>query len=374
MKPPLVLHLSTVHRGDDTRMIRKIAATTAERYSTTALVTRVPSINRPDGVQFVEVPFFPQLWKRLLLVHPQVLIRVLRLRPRLVHVHVPECLPVAFLLKFLFGTVVVYDVYENLFRQLPHRTRNNGLLFQTFFGWFDRLARRHAYLILAEAGYRSAYAELAKPHEVIFNFPRLETIPFQLVDPNGPPEFYYLGQLSQSRCLDVLMEAVALLAPEYPALRVHLFGAPGFDLQSWDELYALPGYPAVREHLVFHGPKPAAETFATAHRCRAGLALLRPVGDYPQSYPTKLFEYLALGLPVVTSDFPLYRAVVEPNVCGYCLDATDARAVARVLKRLLDHPDEAVRMGRNGRRAVEQGYHWQGEAAKLFDFYRRIGI
>lgn len=374
MTRPVVLHLSTVHRGDDTRMIQKMAATTAERYPTTAVVTRVPAANRPAGVAFVEVPFFPQLWKRVLLVHPWVLWHARRLRPQLVHVHVPECLPIAFVLRYWFGTKIVYDIYENLFRQLPYRTRNNGFFFRTFFGFFDRLARRHAYLILAEAGYRSEYADLAKPHEVIFNFPRLETIPFQPIDPGGPPHFYYLGQLSRSRCLDVLIEALGYLRAAYPALRIHLFGAPGFDLQSWEEIYALPGYPAVREHLVFHGPKPAAETFATAHRCRAGLALLRPVGDYPESYPTKLFEYLALGLPVVTSDFPLYRAVVEPNEAGYCLDATDARAVAQVLKELLDNPAEAARRGQNGRRAVEQVYQWQGEGARLLCFYRRIGI
>lgn len=374
MKRPVVLHLSTVHRGDDTRMIQKIAATTAGRYPTAALVTRVPAAHRTPGVQFVEVPFFPQLWQRLLLVHPRVLVGALRLRPRLVHVHVPECLPVAFVLKLLFGTKVVYDVYENLFRQLPHRTRNNGLLFKAFFGLFDRLARRHAYLILAEAGYRETYRNLTKPHEVIFNFPRLETIPFQSVDPDGPPEFYYLGQLSRSRCLDVLLEAVGYLRTDYPEVRIHFFGAPGFDLQSWEEIRALPGYAAVAENLIFHGPQPAPDTFATAHRCRAGLALLRPVGDYPQSYPTKLFEYMALGLPVVTSDFPLYRAVVETADCGYCLDATDARAVARVLKRLLVQSAEAVRLGQNGRRAVEQSYQWESQAARLLDFYHQIEI
>ena len=48
-----------------------------------------------------------------------------------------------------------------------------------------------------------------------------------------------------------------------------------------------------------------------AARATAGLALLKPVGDYPDSYTTKLFEYMALGLPVITSDFPLYRDVVE---------------------------------------------------------------
>jgi glycosyltransferase involved in cell wall biosynthesis len=372
MRESLVLHLSTVHRGDDTRMIQKIAATTARQYPTVALVTRVPPTGRPAGLRFVEVPFYPQLWKRLLLVHPRALIRALRLRPRLVHVHVPECLPMAFVLRLVLGTRVVYDVYENLFRQLPYRTRNKGIFFRLFFGLFDRLARRHACLILAEAGYRDEYRNLARPHEVIFNFPRLETIPFRPVDPAGPPHLYYLGQLSRSRCLDVLIEAIARLQPDFPALRVHLFGAPGFDLQSWAEVEALPGFAAVREHLIFYGPRPAAETFAVAHQCRAGLALLRPVGDYPQSYPTKLFEYLALGLPVITSDFPLYRAVVEPHNCGTCVDAQDARAVAAALRAVLTHPEAAAEAGARGRRAVEAGYHWAGEARKLHAFYRKI--
>ncbi len=367
-----ILHLSALHGGHDSRVVYREGFSLATRYDLTMVLTR-PDASLHPGIRFVGVPHFPQLWKRLLLVHPRLLLVALRHPARLVHLHDPELIPMGLLLRLL-GRTVILDVHENLHRQFSEKKRNSSALYRLFFSVFDRLARRQFHFIFAENSYLTSYPGLRHPSAVVLNYAPLPLLePFRRCSGQIPnpvqPEFFYIGQLSFARCLDVVIGALARLSADYPTLRVHLFGAPGFDLFDLSELSRVPGYEVARQHLIFHGYTDARRAFPFAARCVAGLALLKPVGDFPDSYPTKLFEYLALGLPVVTSDFLLYRAVVERHACGICVDATSPEAIAQALRILLENPDLAGRLGVNGRLAAEKHYVWSSQETALFQFY-----
>jgi glycosyltransferase involved in cell wall biosynthesis len=105
---------------------------------------------------------------------------------------------------------------------------------------------------------------------------------------------------------------------------------------------------------------------------RVGIVLFQPVGNYVEAYPTKLFEYMASGVPVVASDFPLWRQIVESAGCGLLVDPTDSRAVASAIDRLLADPEGSAEMGARGRRAVLAEYQWEGQADRLTDLYTRL--
>jgi len=103
--------------------------------------------------------------------------------------------------------------------------------------------------------------------------------------------------------------------------------------------------------------------------CHVGVALLRPSPNFVDSYPTKLFEYMALGLPVVVSDFPLWRSVVDDARCGLAVNPTDVAAVRDAFRWMLEHPVEARAMGLQGREMVMTKYNWSTEFQKLLDLY-----
>ncbi|MCY7350909.1 MAG: glycosyltransferase [Cytophagaceae bacterium] len=372
-----ILHLSALHGGHDSRVVYREGFSLAKRYNLTMVLTRPdPAIN--SAICFKSVPYQRSLWKRLFLVHPRLLWQALRSQARIIHFHEAELIPIGLLLCAL-GRTVIYDVHENLHRQLKAKRLNNSGFYRWFFRVFDRLAQRYFYLIFAENSYRADYQNLRKPYAVILNYPSLPLLdPHRKqyleaeTPPGTDPEFFYIGQLSLARCLDVLINALAQLKTHYPNFRMHLFGPFGFDLSGPEELAQLPGYERIKTNLTFYGPTDAREAFAYAARCVAGLALLRPVGDFPTSYPTKIFEYMALELPVITSDFPLYRSVVETHDCGFCLDPTNADALFQTLKFLVENPEIARQMGVNGRKAVEKSYDWAFEEQKLFQFYEQV--
>ena len=107
-------------------------------------------------------------------------------------------------------------------------------------------------------------------------------------------------------------------------------------------------------------------------RAFAGLVTLQPTASYRDALPVKMFEYMAAGIPVIASDFPLWRDIVEGSGCGLCVDPRDPAAIAAAIDYLAAHPREAREMGASGWRAVFERYNWESESDKLIAFYADI--
>jgi hypothetical protein len=104
-------------------------------------------------------------------------------------------------------------------------------------------------------------------------------------------------------------------------------------------------------------------------RSRVGLVTLQPLKNYVDSQPTKMFEYMAAGIPVIASNFPLWRRILEPARCAILVDPQSPREIAAAIRWILEHPDEAEIMGKRGQEWARRNYDWATEAVKLTKFY-----
>jgi glycosyltransferase involved in cell wall biosynthesis len=77
-------------------------------------------------------------------------------------------------------------------------------------------------------------------------------------------------------------------------------------------------------------------------------------------------------LPIVASNFVLYKEIVEGNKCGITVDATNPKEIARAVEYLIEHPNEARKMGENGKKAILEKYNWEREGRKLLEIYSRV--
>lgn len=372
MKKTRVLHVSTAHPPTDPRLVNRVIPSLTADYDLVALLPMMLNVQGPANARTIWLPYYQRLPVRFLLVHPLVLLYTLRLRPSLLHIYDPELLPVARLIQGILGIPVIYEVHENLYRKLDQKVRLQGHWLVRQFTRFDAMAQRRFHLIFTEHGYLDTYRNLQLPALVSYNYPSLaflDTFRHPYAPNTSAPEFLYIGLISFERAFDVLIAALALLSQSVPKFTMHLFGRRTF---SDEAMHTLPGFDSIQDKLKLYGYTAQTDALPLAVHATAGLALLKPVGDYPESYPTKLFEYMALGLPVITADFPLYQAIVEKHDCGFCIDPTNPAQLAQKLQYLVEHPDEAQAMGERGRRAVETLYNWEHEAQKLRQFYRTV--
>ena len=107
---------------------------------------------------------------------------------------------------------------------------------------------------------------------------------------------------------------------------------------------------------------------------QVGLILFQPGAvNHTLAMPHKLFDYMREGRPVVAPDFAIEVArVVREADCGVLVDVSRPEAIAGAVKRLLRDPQEAARLGRNGRRLVEEKYNWQRDEKALLEAFSAL--
>jgi glycosyltransferase involved in cell wall biosynthesis len=176
----------------------------------------------------------------------------------------------------------------------------------------------------------------------------------------------YIGKLTRVRGAKEMV-----LAMEYldDSLHTHLELGGKFesvDLQT--SLAQLPGW----KHVNFRGYLDRIGVHQLLDQVRIGLVVLHPEPNYIHSQPTKMFEYMSAGIPVIASDFPLWRSFVEPLACGLLVDALRPAEIGKAIEYLLKNSDEAEEMGARGRKAIEEVLNWESETPKLLDLYSRL--
>jgi glycosyltransferase involved in cell wall biosynthesis len=122
----------------------------------------------------------------------------------------------------------------------------------------------------------------------------------------------------------------------------------------------------------FLGQVPRTQVVGAMRAARIGIVLNHPTVNYVDAYPTKMFEYMASGLPVVCSNFPLWAEIVGGAECGIAVDPRDPAAIAAAIRSLAEDPERARRLGENGRRAIAERFNWEAELRKLEALYERV--
>ena len=103
-----------------------------------------------------------------------------------------------------------------------------------------------------------------------------------------------------------------------------------------------------------------------------GLCLFHPVPNYIEAQPIKLYEYMAAGIPVIVSDFPLWKKFIQDNKCGFFVPSSKPMEAAKIISKLYKDKKLAKELGNNARKAVLKRYNWSLEEIKLLAFYKNI--
>lgn len=358
-----VIHLTSVHAARDTRIFHKECRTLAAAGYEVVLVAPHQRDETEHGTRIRPIKPPATRWQRLTRVVTQICQAAIREDGDLYHFHDPELIPLGWLLK-LRGKQVVFDVhedYETSIRQKSYLPHWCSALLAAVWRSFERVATSPFEIILAEKYYRERFPDGV----AILNYPSLDILPKPTQRRHIPPRLVYTGTLREDRGALTYAQLAAMV----PDIDVHIVGRCSEALRR--RMITAAGAAKDRLHLEVTPTGVSYSRIASCYRepWLAGLALFPPTPHYMRKELTKFFEYMASGIPILCSDFPVWRDLVLGNDCGLCVDPENPAAIAHAISWLRDHAAEARAMGRRGRQAVLERYNWESQGRKLLAFY-----
>ncbi len=367
-----IVQITSVHPWHDTRVFLKMCCTVAAAGHEVHLVVPrqdSPKVEERDGVIIHSIPLPKNRRERMFGTVKRVLERAAELQGDIYQFHDPEILPQAFKFQEKVGRPVVFDSHEDYRLQMlykPWLPKPLRSLVGHAVGWYeDHNVGKLAGVVAATPSIAERFAKHPRC-VVVQNFPILEELAVSKEEgiDRQPGLYGYVGGLVSVRGMKEMIGALPLAGPD---IRLELGGGwspAGFR----EECAGLPGWSQVSD-LGFLDRVKVREMF---QRVSAGLVLIHPAQSYLTAYPVKMFEYMAAGLPVIASDFDLWRSIVVGNDCGLVVDPLDLQAIGLAMRQLADDPIRAKEMGGQGRLAIESKYNWEKELARLLDYYKLL--
>lgn len=364
-----ICHVTSAHPANDPRIAHKQAASASCAGHEITLVAPDLQVTPPASVHYHPIRRASGRFDRVFRVAPQALLAAARTSPDVYHLHDPELLLWVPLLRIFTRGQFVFDAHESLPDQImskhwipsPARRPLSGLTATALrlLTWFC------SGLVHAVPHTVGTFA--ARPEIVVRNFPivRRPNDAAPVRREPGITRLIYVGVISPIRGSIEMVEACAK-ASETSATRLQLVGRlePPTHLS---ELESLSGWPCAE----YEGVIDHQAVSALLAQADIGLALLHPVPNYLISYPTKVFEYVAAGLSVVVSDFPLWRELFGALESVRFVDPMNADQIAETIVSLASDPQRESAAKRAAQRVLDE-MNWDTEFARLNDFYARL--
>lgn len=367
-----VMHMTSAHWAGDHRIFHKECKSLARAGYNVILVAPSRKDDLVGGVKIRAISREPSMIKRIRHWSYRLYKEALREDADVYHLHDPELLPVALLLKAR-SKRVVYDSHEDLPREFLSRSQIRPWIrrvLQTVSESVENfVARRMDAIVAATPVIGERFAAINKNTVVVNNYPILSEIRIGSLTRWEKREDWvaYLGNVNRERGICDLIEAMTLI-PDGSNIRLKLAGvihSPEFrrELESmagWSRVDWL-GYLKKRD-----------EVADLLSRIKIGIAVVHPERAYMDGQLVKIYEYMAAGVPVVVSDFPRWRSALEG--CALFVPPKRPEAIAEGIRYLLARPDRAQEMGLNGLLKVEQLYNWGREEKTLVALYHSLTL
>lgn len=361
-----VAHVSSGHVRNELRVhLKQCNSLAAAGYEVYFIVADGGGDAKIGDVQVLDVGATGGRFQRMILCPWRLLKRALEVRASVYHFHDPELLMIALGLR-KNGAKVIYDSHEDVPRSvlsrdwMPYWVRR--IVSACFEPFENFVARRMARVVGATPFIAERFARAGCNSLVINNFPLPSEIRVEPATRRPVPVICFLGGITRVRGVREIIMALESLP-----VRMVLAG-PIDSEETRRELEQLPGWSNV-DYKGNLERKTAVETMMSS---MVGMICYLPEPNHINAFPNKLFEYMAAGLPVIASNFPLWRDIVEGAQCGVCVDPLNPDDIGQAIMRMMADPDSCRRMGENGRKAVLERYSWVSEEMKLFRLYAEV--
>jgi glycosyltransferase involved in cell wall biosynthesis len=368
--------LNVHHPPFDKRVFHKVARSLVDAgHEVVSIVPSDEPVEDTGGVRFVTIPPAKSLPNRLVSVWRLIRAGMKEKADACLAVE-PESWCAGLVIRLLTGRKLVFDVHEHApseFAKFFPASMAGPVEWLTL-KVMRLFARFTHHIILTRTSFDEQFRGLATPRTVVINTnhlqPQCDDIPAALKERYASrPTLIHQGIFGDVRGSWQLLDAVKLVVKEKPDVKCILLG--DYVYGSIDAYKTAIDEAGLADAIDLIPPVPFEKVSAYIAVSEIGLILFQPGPiNHTLAMPHKMFDYMREGKPTIAPDFAVeVSAIMKDTDCGLLVDVTRPEAIADAILRLLNNPDEANRLGNNGREAVETRFNWQQEEKKLLEIF-----
>ena len=362
-----ICHITSCHPRYDGRIFQKECISLANKYETYLLCADEKENEVISNVNFVSIKFKPKnRYERFFKTTKKIYSKALELDCDIYHLHDPELLNIALKLKRK-GKKVIFDSHEDYPSCI--RERNwipkflRGIVSKCYATKEKKALKKIDGVITVTPSVNERIKKYNANTVMVTNFPIIEKETKK--EQSKENVLCFAGGISYQWMHHNIIKAIQNINIKYLLIGDN-------NSKYFETLKTIPSFKKVDAI----GKVTKEEVKKYYSKSTIGIALndyVANVGYHEGSLGnTKIFEYMEAGLPIIATDFRLWKKIVEDNNCGICVNPNNINEIHDAIKYLIAHPKEAKKMGENGRKLVEKKYNWKTQEKILYDLYERL--
>lgn len=367
-----VCHFTSGHDNQDPRVFSKQCRTLVDAGFEVNLVTPLGIDELRDGVHIwgVGAEGYGR-FKRMLLISRRVYKKAYSLDADIYHFHDPELIPYGLKLKSQ-GKIVIFDSHEDTPNDILDKHWIPTVLrplVSLVYRWYEEFAAKRFDGVISVTPHIVDRFLSVNPNScMITNYPIIEESESHIsVSSNRENNlFCFIGRICEESNQINTLKALA----KTPDVKYKIAGPSVSSYLS--ELEAMPNWSQVD----YQGIMEFSKTLTFLDNAIAGFQLTGYIANFGGNIGslgnTKMFNYMLSGLPIICTDFILWKEIIEENDCGLCVNPNNIDEISRAIRFIVDNPERARQMGENGRKMVLEKYNWESQKSKLIDFYKGL--
>lgn len=363
-----ICHITTAPQNQIPRIIKECKSAQSIGYS--PYIVSQGKTFTDEGIHYIGIPVkakgrFYTLTKMVKLLYLQAL----EIDANIYQLHDPPLLLYALKLKRK-GKKVIFDSHEFYGEQIREKfyiPKILRVLVANVYMRYEAYVCNHidAVIQVCTLEGQNYFEGRAARSIFIINTPILkEYVP----DNNVPFEqrkcIAHIGSLTYDRGITHLIQAIA-------RTDIKLILCGKFMPEEYQiELMTIPEFSSVD----YRGVINTNEVNKVLNECYAGISTLLHKGQYSKidTLPTKVYEYMSIGLPVIISDTPYAKKMIDKFKFGICVKPDNIEDIADAITYLFNNKSIGKEMGENGRKAILELFNWQIEEKRLIALYNEL--
>jgi glycosyltransferase involved in cell wall biosynthesis len=376
MSPKIkVCHLSTVHPRYDGRIFHKECISLVNNnFQVCLLVADGLGHEMKSGIEILDIGKSKNRFDRIIFKPIRIFHLSLQQKAKIYHFHDPELMIIGLFLKLL-NKRVIFDIHENVALSIITKTWIKRVFRTTFsrlYRFFEKIIICFFdLLILAEDSYLNYYPN--KNSIVIHNFPVVNEIKIlhKSFNKESVVKFIYVGLINENRGIFESIEIFERILSKGLNCRYDILGK--FDTKELeDKIIKIISDSGLDNNIIIHGQLMQKEVKEYLKHAHFGFSLLFPIPNYKESLPTKIFEYMQFGIPVIASNLEIYKPYIINQNTGICVDLTDINSIIKDFFQMIENPNTFISMSKNGIDVISKKYNWNIEEEVLLKAYNNL--